>query len=209
MAGPRRDAQGRYAKGAAKRAEILEVALDLIARHGYRRSTLREIATSVGLTNAGVLHYFGSREELFTEVLRLRDEADRDHAADGGDPLRQFVDVIGHNADVPGLVHLYSSLAAEAVDPGHEAHRFFADRYRTVRRELAAAIHRRVEAGRLRDDVDADRLARMMVALADGLQTQWLIEPDFDMSDDVAALVELASVHAGDTPRPRQPGGTS
>jgi AcrR family transcriptional regulator len=119
MTGPR-----RYAKGAAKRAEILEVALDLIARCGYRRSTLREIAAAVGLTNAGVLHYFGSREELFTEVLRLRDEADR--AVDGGDRLQQFVDVIGHNADVPGLVHLYSSLAAEAVDPEHEAHRFFA-----------------------------------------------------------------------------------
>ncbi len=186
MTGPR-----RYAKGAAKRAEILEVALDLIARCGYRRSTLREIAAAVGLTNAGVLHYFGSREELFTEVLRLRDEADR--AVDGGDRLQQFVDVIGHNAEVPGLVHLYSSLAAEAVDPEHEAHRFFADRYRTVRQDLADEIDRLATAGRLRSDVDPDRLARLLVAVADGLQTQWLIEPDFDMSEHVAALVELAT----------------
>lgn len=203
MAGPR-----RYAKGAAKRAEILEVALDLIARRGYRRSTLREIATAVGLTNAGVLHYFGSREELFTEVLRVRDEADAADAGRDGDRLQQFVDVIGHNAEVPGLVHLYSSLAAEAVDPEHDAHRFFADRYRTVRRDLADEIDRLAAAGRLRSDIDADRLARMLVALADGLQTQWLIEPDFDMREHVAALVELAIDHPPpEAARPPEPGG--
>ena len=71
---------GRYAKGEAKRQEILEVALALIAEHGFKKSTLREIGAAVGLSNAGVLHYFGSKEELFAEVLRLRD---RSPAADG------------------------------------------------------------------------------------------------------------------------------
>ena len=181
---------GRYAKGEAKRREILEVALELIARNGYRRSTLREIAGAVGLTNAGVLHYFGSREELFAEVLRLRDSVGSETMAEG-DALDQLLHVIAGNQSVPGLVHLYASLSAEAVDADHAAHEFFAARYETLRRHLADALGTAVADGRLRRDLDPERAARILIAVADGLQTQWLIDPTIDMADHVAHLVEL------------------
>ena len=35
---------GSYAKGIAKREEILTAALDVIARNGYRRTSVRELA---------------------------------------------------------------------------------------------------------------------------------------------------------------------
>src|SRR6187402_3711968 len=68
--------RGSYAKGVAKREEILERALEVIAREGYRGASVKELADAVGLSQAGLLHYFDSKEELFTEILRKRDEVD-------------------------------------------------------------------------------------------------------------------------------------
>lgn len=188
---------GRYAKGEAKRQEILEVALALIAEHGFKKSTLREIGAAVGLSNAGVLHYFGSKEELFAEVLRLRD---RSPAADGdGDrpaPFRfeHFVDVIAGNAEVPGLVHLFVSLSAEAVEPEHKAHDFFVDRYDAVRRRAAAAVRAEIDSGHWSSDIDPDRLAVILIALADGLQLQWLLDDSVDMADHLSYLIDLIGI---------------
>ncbi|WP_372350407.1 TetR family transcriptional regulator [Streptomyces sp. KL116D] len=53
--------RGSCAKGIAKREEILSTALDLVARVGYSRTTVREIAQAVGLSQTGLLHYFGAR----------------------------------------------------------------------------------------------------------------------------------------------------
>lgn len=180
---------GRYAKGEAKRQEILEVALALIAEHGFKKSTLREIGAAVGLSNAGVLHYFGSKEKLFAEVLRLRDQAPHEPS----DPFRidDFVEVIARNDDVPGLVHLFVSLSAEAVEPDHGAHDFFVGRYEAVRRRAADAVRVEIAEGRWSDDVDPDRLAVILIALADGLQLQWLLDDSVDMADHLAYLVDL------------------
>ncbi|HEY5230670.1 MAG TPA: helix-turn-helix domain-containing protein, partial [Galbitalea sp.] len=57
--------KGSYAKGVAKREEILRTALEVFARQGYRGTSLRELADAVNLSQAGLLHYFDSKEELF------------------------------------------------------------------------------------------------------------------------------------------------
>ena len=68
--------RGSYAKGVAKREEILATALEVIAREGYRGASVKVLAEAVGLSQAGLLHYFDSKDELFTEILRKRDDLD-------------------------------------------------------------------------------------------------------------------------------------
>ncbi|MGR7000561.1 TetR/AcrR family transcriptional regulator [Yinghuangia aomiensis] len=70
-----RKAQKPYPKGVARRAQILETALEVFASEGDRKASLRAIADRVGLTDTGVLHYFGSREELFLAVIDGRDQS--------------------------------------------------------------------------------------------------------------------------------------
>ncbi|HEY3410873.1 MAG TPA: helix-turn-helix domain-containing protein, partial [Propionicimonas sp.] len=53
-------ARGPYAKGLAKRDEILEVALAHFAERGYDRASVREVARLAGLTQAGLLHHFST-----------------------------------------------------------------------------------------------------------------------------------------------------
>lgn len=180
--------RGAYAKGIAKREEILQVALDVIAAHGYRGASVREISDAVGLSQAGLLHYFGSKDELFTAVLMKRDEVD---AVDRtGDVLDDLLRIVAHNAEVPGVVQLYAQLSVEAADPSHPAHAYFAERFTTLRAHFAGALRAGQRDGSLRTDVDADTAATTIIALADGLQTQFLMDPTLDMTAPLRAYVD-------------------
>jgi AcrR family transcriptional regulator len=186
--------RGSYAKGVAKREEILTAALDVIARNGYRRTSVRELADAVGLSQAGLLHYFSSKEELFQEILRKRDEVDAS-AFEGlrETPIDGFFAVIRHNSEVPGLVQLYAQVSTEAGDPEHPAHEFFIERYRQFRAMFSQLIRDEQAAGRVDPDLDADRIANLFLAAADGLQTQWMLDPSIDMADHVAYLWRLVT----------------
>ncbi|WP_353808348.1 TetR/AcrR family transcriptional regulator [Agromyces sp. SYSU T00194] len=183
--------RGSYAKGIAKREEILSTALDVIARNGYRGASVKELADAVGLSQAGLLHYFGSKEELFAEVLRMRDERDaRSIDRTTGRSLDAFVDVVRGNTGVPGLVQLYAQLSVEASDPAHPAHEYFVERYRTFRAGMADHLRTQQDAGVVRADLDPDALAAVLAAAADGLQTQWMLDPDIDMAAHLRVLID-------------------
>jgi AcrR family transcriptional regulator len=189
--------RGSYAKGVAKREEILTAALDVIARHGYRRTSVRELADAVGLSQAGLLHYFASKEELFQEILRKRDEVDA--AAFDGElehPIEGFFAVIRHNSEVPGLVQLYAQVSTEAGDPEHPAHEFFVERYEQFRSLFARLVRDEQRAGNIDPDLDPERISNLFLAAADGLQTQWMLDPSIDMADHVAYLWHLVTSKA-------------
>lgn len=183
----------RYAKGDAKRREILEAALTVISERGYRNSSLQEIADAVGLTKAGVLHYFESREHLLAEVLRERDEATTGSTPSDLDLIDTLGAAISHNQTVPGLVQLYSRLVVESEATEHAGHEYIRGRYDDIARLLTEALAERQAAGTLRPDFDPATLAHVLTAVSDGLQLQWLHDPSLDMRrgfDAVLALME-------------------
>lgn len=187
--------RGRYAKGVAKRQEILHAALEIFARQGYQRTSLRELAERVDLTEAGVLHYFESKEHLFAEVLRTRDEVDTAVYHADEDTLGALPQIMRHNADVPGLVSLYATLSsAAAADPRHSARGFFQERYDMVRRLLAERIRRQQASGSIPAAVDAERLASILVAAADGMQIQWMLDPTYEMAEHIEYLFSLLGI---------------
>lgn len=181
--------RGAYAKGVAKREEILDAALAVIARNGYQRTSVRDIAEAVGLSQAGLLHYFASKEVLFAEILRRRDEVDQQRLPAGPDArVEGLIDVVRHNADVPGLVQLYAELSTEASHPDHAAHDFFRQRYAVLRAHLGEAVRAAQERGELSRSLDAQSVATILLASADGLQTQWMLEPELDMAEQLEHL---------------------
>ena len=188
--------RGSYAKGVAKREEILERALDVIAREGYRGASVKELSDAVGLSQAGLLHYFDSKEELFTEILRKRDEIEARTFGPLDQPVKPetlragYVSVIGHNAGVPGLVQLFSRMAVDAADPQHPAHAYFLERGETLRGLFQSALGELRERGELTDRVDPEVLARIFQAVSDGLQLQWMQDPSVDMAATVSALFD-------------------
>lgn len=172
--------RGSYAKGVARRQEILDRAIEVFAERGAYATSLRSIAQALGVSHAALLHYFDSREQLLIAVYEHA-EAKR-HAvpdvSEPGGPVSVLVRAAAANVDVPGLVELYSTLVAASLEAGNVTGRsYFTERFARVRRDLADRVRGGQARGEIRADVDAEQVAALLVAASDGLQIQWLLDP--------------------------------
>lgn len=181
--------RGSYAKGVARRQEILDRAIEVFAERGADGTSLRRIAEAIGVSHATLLHYFDSREQLLVAVYehaeRLRGvPEDQDKTA-----IEVMVDAAATNVGVPGMVQLYSTLVATAIEePVGESKEFFTRRFDYVRTDTARRLREEQAAGTVRDDVDADTLATMLIAISDGVQTQWLLDPSIDLRHTLSLM---------------------
>ena len=186
--------RGSYAKGVARRQEILDRAIEVFAQRGSDRTSMRAIAKEVGVTHAALAHYFGSLEELLVEVYRESER--RDGARPPEDPEETPVEMMRRSAEVNrevvGLVQLYSTLVATALEDGHPAaHEFATTRFARLRQDLAARVRLNQQAGRIRADLDPEAIAALVIAASDGLQTQWILDPDAPQDAALALLEQL------------------
>ncbi|QYN17944.1 TetR/AcrR family transcriptional regulator [Amycolatopsis sp. DSM 110486] len=177
---------GGYLKGRIRREDIISAAAVVYGEAGYHGSSLREIAKRVGISHAGLLYYFPTKEALLAAVLERRDAEDSEReqltVPPGLEVLRHFVALAEHNVRHPGIVDLYSRLAAEAVAPDHPAHEYFVEHYRQARESVIGSFRLLATTGELREGVDPDFAALTFIALMDGLQVQWLTTPgDVDL----------------------------
>ncbi|MFE6997400.1 TetR/AcrR family transcriptional regulator [Microbacterium sp. NPDC057659] len=172
-------AKGRYAKGIARRQEILDKAIEVFARRGSQKTSLRAIAQEVGVTHAALTHYFGSLEELLVEVYR---ESERQSDGDPGlgpdaSPAMAMRLSAEQNRRIPGMVQLYSTLTATALEDDRPvAQEFISARFARLRAEISGQVRGLQDAGRLRADLDPALVAALVIAASDGLQTQWLLD---------------------------------
>ncbi|BAJ64551.1 TetR/AcrR family transcriptional regulator [Anaerolinea thermophila] len=184
----------------ASREKIIREASRLFAEYGYRGAKLAEIAQAVGMSEPGLLHHFPSKEHLLIAVLEERDRVDRERfGQDVLEERRNLLEglraLVAHNETVPGLVQLFIVLAAESLQPDHPAHGYFSARYQQVRDSIVELLRQSQQRGEIRNDVSAEELAAMVVALMDGLQIQWLFHPEqVKMSAVFDAFLSLLKV---------------
>ncbi|WP_019135866.1 TetR/AcrR family transcriptional regulator [Cellulomonas massiliensis] len=191
-----------YARGRATREDILAAATALFGEVGYTSASLREIAARVGISHPGLLHHFPSKEALLAAVLQRRDDADaadvRADVESGAGYVDALLRLVERNAARPGIVELFTVLSAEATSPEHPAHEYFRGRYARVLRSVEDDLDRFGASGRLRAGVDPAAAARLLVAVLDGLQVQWLLESGSpDRVDMVAAVRQFHDVLVG------------
>src|SRR4051812_9844808 len=190
-----RSARRTRPAGDEKRERILGAALELFAAHGFRGTSLDAVAAAVGITRQGVLYYFPTKTHLLLGVLDLRDQEERARAEEG-DHSTAFVAgllaSVRHNQQAPELPRLRTVLAADSVHPDHPGHEYFRERYRQVRTVLAYAIKGAQETEQLTPALAPPRLAPVLAATMDGLQLQYLLDPDsVDMVEPLADLLAL------------------
>jgi len=179
-----------------RREAILRAATAVFATRGYNSASLVEIAEEAGMTHSGVIHHFGSKEQLLVAVLAYRDDADvvslEDHTAPKGAAfLEHLVRTAEQNTRRAGIVQGYTVLSAESVTEGHPAQGYFRDRFAGLRIMLVDAL-RVVTEGELPDEV-LDRTASAIIATMDGLQVQWLLDPEaVDMPTSLRLTIEGA-----------------
>ena len=169
------DAMNARTRSEERRAEIVRAALEVIAERGYRGASLAAVAERVGLTQQGLLHHFPTKDALLVAVLEERDKWDA--VPNGNWRVDLLASLVEYNAMRPGIIQTFSALLGESVTEGHPAREYFTDRYTRVRASMTVAL--RAEYGdRLPNGLSPERTAPLLVAVMDGLQYQWLLDPE-------------------------------
>ncbi|MGW6886884.1 TetR/AcrR family transcriptional regulator [Streptomyces chartreusis] len=172
---PYGDAMNARVRSEERRAEIVRAALEVIAERGYRGASLAAVAERVGLTQQGLLHYFPTKDALLVAVLQERDQWDA--VPNTRWRMDLLASLVEYNAMRPGIIQTFSALLGESVTEGHPARDYFTDRYVQVRANMAEML--RAEYGdRLPNGLTPERTAPLLVAVMDGLQYQWLLDPE-------------------------------
>lgn len=194
----------------ARRQQILEAAIRLIGQLGYHGFTVQELARRCGLTNGGLLHYFGSKEQLLVGILEERDrreaaiipaaldlerEASGETETSRAAVLGVFRAIVARSAAQPELLRLLQVLQTEALNPEHPAHAYFLRREAMVLTEFANVL-----AGHAHDPRGS---ARRMLAILSGLEQQWLRSGEgFDLAAECDEAIALVLPRASEAAEP-------
>jgi AcrR family transcriptional regulator len=171
------------AKGEDRRQRILAAAQRLLTRNGGRGTTLGQIAQEAGVSPAGLLHHFESKEQLLHAVLDARDADDEANADVSGDIIEQLERVTERFRRAPDLIGTFSVLRVENLAPEAPLHGRFLHRYRAAVDTVAEGIRRGQRAGRYRTDLDPVVKATEIVAFVNGIETSWLLDHTIPLTD--------------------------
>lgn len=198
----------------ARREQILDEAIRIVGERGYYGFTVQELAQRCGLSNAGLLYHFGSKDQLLLDMLEVfegRETAamaplaalaereigrSRESASALADLLRTMV---ARASTHPQIGRLYMALQVETLDPSHPAHASFRARERATL-DLFAKLVAPYSA-------DPQSTARQLLAMMDGLARQWVREDQsFDILEqwDRAIAVVLPGLPSAEPRRPRR-----
>lgn len=167
-----------------RRAQILAAAEEVFGHRGYRQGSLKDIAAAVGISVQGILHHFGTKEELLMALLEERNAAragtlERIRVERGAVAFFRYL--LTENLEHMQYMRLFVTLAAEATEPDHPAAPYFRKRYEETHARAADDFRADIGAGRAPASLDPDAAAETLVALSDGLQLQKLLRPDMDL----------------------------
>jgi AcrR family transcriptional regulator len=185
----------RSARTEQTRAAIVAAAHDLFVAHGYRATSLRDIAAAAGISHPGLLRHFPTKDALLAEVV---DSFERDNefellhqlAADEPGTLGYSM-LARRNETVPGYLPLFAALTGEASSPRHPAHEIMRDRYARLEALSAEVFDDAITQGTVAPDRDPVGEAVRTAAAWDGLQ---LLAQYLPGQVDVAAMLETHEV---------------
>lgn len=172
--------------------KIVAAAVQVFADRGYDGTSFAHIAAAAGVSEDDVAQAFPDTATLLVAALMGRDDREGDQVdifdSPGGLSLLAGLKLLVRgNSHNPVRCAFHTRIAAEAVRADHPARPWAVQRYQWMRSLFAGALRRDIDAGLIRADVDVAALAAHIIAMMDGLQQQWLLDPD---EADMAAMFD-------------------
>ncbi len=203
-------------KGNETKIALLQAAKELVSERGYAGATVRELAAASGTTLSAVNYHFGSREELLNQALldSFLEWIDRVGAAGPADPdspaLEQLAararPMIDGFADArPGFLMALEALLQATRSPA--LHEQLADHYTELRRRTVEHMRTSAAARGVPPRV-LSVFASFMIAIADGLQLQALLDPEAIPTGEELAQIYEALAASARASSPREASGS-
>ncbi len=164
-----------------RRAAILAAATREFGRRGYENARIADIARSAGMTDAGVLHHFATKEALFLAVVEHREEVYAPLSAPIGsvrELVDRFIEAVERAAANPDLVRFRVMLTGASRIEGHPIEGRAQRALSSALETLLPVIEAGKASGEMRRDLDAKQFILELLALNEGIRDQWVTLPD-------------------------------
>jgi TetR/AcrR family transcriptional regulator len=99
-----------------RREQLIQVAVDLFSRKGFKGTTTREIAAAAGVTEAIIFRHFATKEQLYTAIIDRK--LNSPNAAEWLAELRAAMDRDDDEAVIRQLIH--AIILTHKTDPKFE-----------------------------------------------------------------------------------------
>ncbi|PRB08963.1 TetR family transcriptional regulator [Microbacterium sp. MYb64] len=171
----------RIARGETRRAAILAAATREFGRKGYESARVADIAREAGVTDAGLLHHFATKTDLFMAVVERREEAYqsiRVPAPSVRALFDDFISAVATAAEEPDLLRFRVMLTGASRIAGHPVEGRAQRTLEAALDTLVPFVTDRIAAGEIRADQDPQQLVLELLALNEGIRDQWSTLPD-------------------------------
>jgi len=208
--GPQQTRKPRTFTEAARRAQIIEAAIDTIAEVGFARASLARIGERVGISKGLIGYHFAGKDDLIKQVVIDVVEAGRAYIlprvfAESSGPamLRAYIEsnlafMREHRNYMVAVVEILRN-GAFTTDSGRRVDGQDVDVAAHLLKEQLARLQ---AEGELRSDFDPGVMAVAIRATIDVVPHRLVRDPDFDIdsySREVITIFDLAT-RAKDTP---------
>jgi AcrR family transcriptional regulator len=189
----------------ARRKQILDESLQLIARRGYDNTSLADIAEAVGVSKGVISYHFDGKSDLGKQVLRHWMRQYNRYVTDRLDKHESYraklLELPSAAIDFAAERHAEALIYLDTVGcfgTIQERHQFLAWAEAGMRDYILDVIRKAREAGEI-GDIDEGPFADLIQAMADGVTGLWGMNPKAVDLDGCKALIRqmLLSVIGG------------
>ena len=191
----------------ARREHILDAAEQCFARAGFHRTTMHDICKEASVSPGALYVYFDSKEALIAGIAeRDRAEfAERLAALAGASDFLQALKELGEHY----FVHDPAYRRRMCIEIGLESTRnervgaIFRDVDDFVAKGFEELFQRMKDEGRITPDLDIPMLTQTFLVIGDGLFWRRAVDPAFDGSKLVPAVLQVIAGLLKPVPAPR------
>ena len=190
-----------YAKSAVSSQQIIEAAIRVLARQGYARTSLLEIAKEAGMSKGALHYHYPTKEALIHAVLETACNAVQTRTLQAWSPsdnpfeaLRKSLEELWatrvERSDEALVVAdlLALSLYDESLRPR------LAEFYELGAQQIRDYLEQNLMTLGLEPRISLDILPRIVMGLLDGMVMQAFVDPDAFSPDEVVDAVQTLAV---------------
>jgi AcrR family transcriptional regulator len=187
------------ARADARRRQILDAALRCFARRGFHKTTMQDVVEQSGLSPGSIYCHFSGKQDIMTALVEERHRRERDllqralekqSFAEAVDQLAADFIAVLSTPDERTWRRLAVQIWAESLHDRRLAVTV-RDGVEVPRAILARMVERAKARGELPRTLDANAMARMLIAFFQGLVLQLTWDANVDTQSCLAALKAL------------------
>jgi AcrR family transcriptional regulator len=174
-----------YKKSKISIASIVDAAMRVLARQGYARTSLMDIANEVGMSKGAVHYHFPTKEALMAHVLQTACDAvatrTREAWTAGGNPvdaLRSSMRELWRaRAQLSDEAKVVADLLAQSLHD-HSLRAPLATYYRFAGAQVEQHLREHLDTLGLEPKIEYSKVPRLLHAMLDGLLLQKIVDPE-------------------------------